>query len=93
MSYFFRYARNGGLCDIVKDGNYWYCSAIYPARLLEALGSTPIPYPEKRGAAWFDLRSLKKSMIQRGWELVDKERDCRFYETGNRTTKKKKVKK
>ena len=93
MTCFFRYARNGGLCDIVKDGNYWYCSAIYPARLLEALGSTPIPFPEKRGAAWFDLRSLKKSMIQRGWELVDKERDCRFYETGNRTTKKRTVKK
>ena len=92
MSYFFRYARNGGLCDLVKDGKYWYRSAIYPARLLDALGETPIPFPEIRGKAWFDLSCLKKFMLSLGWEPVKKARDCRFYETGNRTIKKKKVK-
>ena len=89
MSHFFRFERNGGLCDLVRDGKYWYRSTIYPARILDALENDPIPFPEQRGAAWFDIRALKKTMIASGWKQIEKARNCTKYETGNRTTKKK----
>lgn len=90
MSFFFRFKRNGGFCDLVKDGAFWYRSEIYPARLLDALGNEePIPLPKVKGCAWLDLRAFKKSMIKSGWAQVEKSRDCTHYETGNRTIKRK----
>lgn len=87
MSKYFRFERNGGILDVVKDGHYWYRSAIYPARLESCLGPDPIPFPEQRGTAWADCKALRKSLILQGWKYKSHRRDCTKYETGNRTTK------
>ena len=88
MSCFFRYTKNGGFCDVVKVGNHWHKSQIYPIRLLEHYGPDPLPLPDSLGYGWEDSRALLKSLALQGWELVQKSRNNANFETGNRTTKK-----
>ena len=89
MSCFFRYTKNGGFCDVVKVGNHWHKSQIYPIRILEHYGPDPLPLPDSLGYGWADSRALRKSLAAQGWKLVNKSTDNRHIETGCRTTKKK----
>lgn len=89
MSCFFRFTKKGGFCDVVKAGNYWHKTQIYPIRLLEHYGPDPLPLPDSLGYGWADSRALRKSLALNGWEMAKKARNNKNFETGNRTTKKK----
>lgn len=93
-SFFFRFTRNGGFCDVVRVGQgakaYWHKTQIYPIRLMEVYGPDPLPLPSPLGClGWVDSKALRKSLADQGWKLVNKSTDNRHIETGCRTTKKK----
>jgi len=84
---FFRYTKNGGFLDVIRSGQYWHKTEIYPVRLMKHCGPDPLPLPAISAYAWADSRALRKSLTLQGWKLVKRATDNTHVETGNRTTK------